>query len=110
MKTKNLLILLAILLGVNLTTMAQVTLEGDLAVAGTEYFMVNVENGQYLKFGGANNAKAAEGHAGTLITLERFGNNYAIKTNAGYLDNNLMMTGRVLSGCLPRLRVKTSTT
>lgn len=55
--------------------------------------MVNVENGQYLKFGGANNAKAAEGHAGTLITLERLGNNYAIKTNAGYLDNNLMMTG-----------------
>lgn len=73
--------------------MAQVTLEGDLAVEGTEYFMVNVENGQYLKFGGANNAKAAEGHAGTLITLERLGNNYAIKTNAGYLDNNLMMTG-----------------
>lgn len=103
MKTKNLLTLLAILLGVNLTAKAQVTLEGDLAVAGTEYFVVNVENGQYLKFGGANNAKAAEGHAGTLITLERFGNNYAIKTNAGYLDNNLMMTGARAEWVLTRV-------
>ena len=106
MKAKNLLTLLTILLGINLTAKAQVTLEGDIAVAGTEYFVVNVENGQYLKFGGANNAKAAEGHAGTLITLERLGNNYAIKTNAGYLDNNLMMTGERAEWVLTQIEGK----
>ena len=81
------------LLGVNLTTMGQITMDGSVAATRTEYFVVNVASGLYLKFGGANNAKAAEGHAGTIITLEGTGDHYAIKTNAGYLDNDLTMTG-----------------
>lgn len=81
------------LLGVNLTTMGQITMDGSVAATRTEYFVVNVASGLYLKFGGANNAKAAEGHAGTIITLEGTGDRYAIKTNAGYLGSDLMMTG-----------------
>jgi hypothetical protein len=83
MKERKLLTLLLLLLGINLTTMGQITIDGSVAATRTEYFVVNVESGLYLKFGGANNAKAAEGHAGTIITLERTGDHYAIKTNAG---------------------------
>ena len=93
MERSRLLTLLLLLLGVNLTTMGQVTVVGSAPATQTEYFMVNVESGLYLKFGGANNAKAAEGHAGTIITLEGTGDRYAIKTNAGYLNSDLMMTG-----------------
>ena len=93
MKGKSLFVILLMLLGFSLTAMGQITVDGSVAAVNTDYFMVNVESGLYLKFGGANNAKAAEGHAGTIIRLERLGNNYAIKTNAGYLDNDLMMTG-----------------
>ena len=94
MKGKSLFIILLMLLGFSLTAMGQITVDGSVAAVNTDYFMVNVESGLYLKFGGANNAKAAEGHAGTIIRLERKDdNNYAIKTNAGYLDNDLMMTG-----------------
>ena len=92
MKGKSLFVILLMLLGFSLTAMGQITVDGSVAAVNTDYFMVNVESGLYLKFGGANNAKAAEGHAGTIIRLERRNNNYAIKTNAGYLDNDLMMT------------------
>lgn len=93
MKRSRLLTLLLLFLGVNLTTMGQITMDGSVAATRTEYFVVNVASGLYLKFGGANNAKAAEGHAGTIIALEGTGDHYAIKTNAGYLDNDLTMTG-----------------
>lgn len=93
MKGKSLFVILLMLLGFSLTAMGQITVDGSVAAVGTDYFMVNVESGLYLKFGGANNAKAAEGHAGTIIRLEESGNNYAIKTNAGYLNSDLMMTG-----------------
>lgn len=93
MKGKSLFIILLMLLGFSLTATGQITVDGSVAAVNTDYFMVNVESGLYLKFGGANNAKAAEGHAGTIIRLERLGNNYAIKTNAGYLDSDLMMNG-----------------
>ena len=93
MKERKLLTLLLLLLGINLTATGQITVDGSAPATRTEYFMVNVESGLYLKFGGANNAKAAEGHAGTIITLEGAGDRYAIKTNAGYLNSDLMMTG-----------------
>ena len=57
-------------------------MDGSVAATRTEYFMLNVESGLYLKFGGANNAKAAEGHAGTIITLEGTGDHYAYQRSA----------------------------
>ncbi|MBO5678768.1 MAG: hypothetical protein J6S11_02250 [Bacteroidaceae bacterium] len=71
---------------------AQTNLSGSEVGNGTFYLM-NVGTGLYLKFGGTGNAKAAEGHAGTAITLAQSGNGYTIKTNVGYLDGNLKMTG-----------------
>ena len=68
-------------------------LKAQSTVAESEFYLMNVGTGLYLKFGGAENAKAAEGHAGTAVTLAKSGNGYTIKTNAGYLDGDLKMTG-----------------
>ena len=68
-------------------------LKAQSTIAKGEFYLMNVGTGLYLKFGGAGNAKAAEGHAGTAVTLAGSGNNYTIKTNKGYLDGDLKMTG-----------------
>ncbi|MBR3858664.1 MAG: hypothetical protein IKJ18_01410 [Bacteroidaceae bacterium] len=102
MKAKHLLTLTIMLLGISLTAMGQTDLSGDQAKNGTFYLM-NVSSGKYLKFGGAYNAKAAEGNAGTPITLARSGNGYTLKTNAGYLDSDLMMTGAAFEWTLTKV-------
>lgn len=69
-------------------------------VAAGEFYLMNVGTGLYLKFGGAGNAKAAEGHAGTAITLAGSDNKYTIKTKANanandwYLDGDLKMNSK----------------
>ncbi len=90
MKRRNLILLMLWSIATILT--AQSDLSGDAAGNGTFYLM-NVSSGWYLKFGGANNAVAAEGNAGTPVTLTQSGNGYTIKTNAGYLSSDLKMTG-----------------
>ena len=70
---------------------AQTNLSGSQVGKGTFYLM-NVYSGKYLKFGGANNEKAAEGSAGTAIKLAQSGNGYTIETNAGFLNSDLIMT------------------
>ena len=82
------------LLGVNLTVMGQINIDGCEIKEGTPYFLKNIGSGLYLKFGGAWGTQAVEGHAATQITVVSLGNgNYAIKTNAGYLSSNLAMNG-----------------
>ena len=102
MKTKSSLISVLMLLGIALTATAQTDLSGDQAKNGTFYLM-NVSSGMYLKFGGAYNAKAAEGNAGTPVTLASSGNGYTLKTNAGYLDSDLMMTGAAFEWTLTKV-------
>ena len=72
---------------------AQTNLSGSQVGEGTFYLM-NVYSGKYLKFGGANNEKAAEGSAGTAITLAKSDNAYTINTNAGFLNSDLIMTSK----------------
>ena len=94
MKISRLLTLLLLLLGINLTVMGQINIDGCEIKEGTPYFLKNIGSGLYLKFGGAWGTQAVEGHAATQITVVSLGNgNYAIKTNAGYLSSNLAMNG-----------------
>ena len=92
---KHARLFLACMLWLSMATMAtaQTELSGSEVGNGT-YYLKNVGTGLYLKFGGAGNAKAAEGHAGTAITLAQSGKGYTIQTKEEwYLDGNLNMTG-----------------
>lgn len=61
---------------------------------GSVFYLKNVYSGKFLKFGGANNAKAVEGDAGIPVTLTQTNGKYTIQTTDGYyLDGNLSMTG-----------------
>lgn len=70
------------------------TLEGDLASAGT-YYLMNVETGTYLKPGANYGVQATLGSAAQPITLEASGSGFIMKTALGsvstestpYLDN-----------------------
>ena len=99
---KHARLFLACMLWLSMATMAtaQTELSGSEVGNGT-YYLKNVGTGLYLKVGGAGNAKAAEGHAGTAITLAKSGNGYTIQTKDGkdgkdgwYLDGDLNMTGK----------------
>ena len=85
---KHARLFLACMLWLSMATMAT----AQSTVAEDEFYLMNVGTGLYLKFGGAGNAKAAEGHAGTAITLAESDNGYTIETSAGYLDGALNMT------------------
>ena len=87
------LLLTCMLWAVIATALKAQTTPSDASNEGDPIYLMNVGTGLYLKFGGAGNAKAAEGHAGTAVTLAGSGNNYTIKTNKGYLDGDLKMTG-----------------
>ena len=91
---KHARLFLACMLWLSMATMAtaQTELSGSKVGNGTFYLM-NLYSGKYLKFGGAKNEKAAEGSAGTAITLAQSGNGYTIQTkNERYLNSDLIMT------------------
>lgn len=108
MKLKSLFITMFMLLGIS-TTLTAAEEMGANPQKGGSFYLKNITSAQYLKFGGAYNEKAAEGSAGTLITVEIFKEEAAggakapgkeqnidlkcyIKTRAGYLNSDLDMT------------------
>ena len=110
MKIKSLFIAMLMLLGIS-TTLTAAEEKGANPQNGGNFYLKNTSSAQYLKFGGAYNAKAAEGSAGTLITVEILKEEAAggakapgkeqntdlrcyIKTRAGYLNGDLDMTAK----------------
>ena len=79
-----------------LWTVIATALKAQNTVAAGEFYLMNVGTGLYLKFGGAGNAKAAEGHAGVLVKLtKKSDNGYTIQTkDSCYLDDALNMTSK----------------